>query len=456
MKAAVKKLSAVFDFALRTAADDHAPAAARIAAIGLIGRGPHEQQAAQKALSALLAPQTPPELQAASISAIGRMHGDEALKALLGGWKGYSPDARTRVMDVALNRPEWASALVRQIEAGRVPAIDIDAIRRQRLLNSADASVRESAAKLFKEAVRPDRQKVVDAFARALKLTGDPKHGAELFAKTCTACHRFGGVGNAVGPDLASIGDKSPETLLVSVLDPNRAVEPRYVAYVVETKDGRTLTGVLGGETSTTITLMQPSVEPLQILRTDVKSLRSSGISLMPEGLETGMSPQDVADLIEHVRSVGPQPERRQFAGNNPRVVMPDNGGRLWVPAAAAEIFGSGVQFEMQYGNVGFWDKEDASVVWTVQPARAGRYLVFMDYACDNGTAGNMYLLQAGPSRLTGRIEGTGSWDDYKLVRLGELTLGAGRQRITFRSNGKLSKNLCDLQAIELVPVKEQ
>jgi putative heme-binding domain-containing protein len=207
------------------------------------------------------------------------------------------------VLDTLLARSQWASALLDQIEQKQLPPTDIDAIHRERLLKIKDASLRQRAAKVFASMVKPDRQKVVDAYQPALTLTGNAARGAQIFAKTCVACHRFNDIGNPVGPDLASIGDKSPPTLLVSILDPNRAVEPQYVAYVVETNDGQSLTGVLGSETATSITLLQPSVPPVQILRADIKSVRATGQSLMPEGLETGLSPQDLADLIAHIRS---------------------------------------------------------------------------------------------------------------------------------------------------------
>ena len=70
--------------------------------------------------------------------------------------------------------------------------------------------------------VNPDRQKVIDTFSSAAALEGDAGRGAAVFAKACATCHQFAGVGHAVGPDLASVGDKSPEGLLVSILDPNR------------------------------------------------------------------------------------------------------------------------------------------------------------------------------------------------------------------------------------------
>ena len=159
--------------------------------------------------------------------------------------------------------------------------------------------------------VNPDRQKVINAFAPALSLQGNAAHGGELFAKTCTACHLLNGQGHAVGPDLASVGDKSPEGLLVAILDPNRAVEPQYVNYVAQTKDGQTVSGVVGRETGSSVTLKVPGGQEQTVLRTDLESFRSTGLSLMPEGLEAGLSPPDLADLIAFVRGSAPEPKRR-------------------------------------------------------------------------------------------------------------------------------------------------
>ena len=162
-----------------------------------------------------------------------------------------------------------------------------------------------------------------------LTTTGDAKRGAEGFRKSCAACHQLGGVGNAVGPDLASLGDKSPPALLIAILDPNRAVEARYVGYTAITKGGRTYSGVLAAETGNSITLVGADGKKIDILRSDLDELSSTGKSAMPEGLEKEIKPQEMADLIAHVRSQGPQPKRKVFAGNKPELVRPAGDGSL-------------------------------------------------------------------------------------------------------------------------------
>jgi putative membrane-bound dehydrogenase-like protein len=453
-RAGQNKSQAIFDAARALAQDTKATDQTRVAAIGLLGRSAHRQEDLA-VLFGLLTPQSQPEFQSAAARSIGRLRDMATTGTLLGGWRTYGPSLRSQVLDILINRPESVQTLIDAVERKQVLAADIDPIHRQRLLKIKDAAIRERADKIFASVTNPDRQKVVDAYQPALKLGGDPSRGAQVFARVCAACHQFGGVGNPVGPDLASIGDKSPETLLVSILDPNRAVEPRYVGYVVETSDGNTLSGVLGTETATSITLLQPTVSAVQILRTGIKTLRSTGLSLMPEGLDSGLSQQDLADLIAHIRSVAPPQQRKEFPGNQPKVITSTAVAKLHLPASACEIFGSTVVYEPKYGNLGYWHSPDDSAVWTVQPVQAGKYEVWIDYACDGGNAANSCVVQAGSVSLTGKIESTGSWDNYRQVKIGEIELVAGAQRITFRSRGAVNGYLCDLRGIELVPVQK-
>ncbi len=180
---------------------------------------------------------------------------------------------------------------------------EIDAVRRQRLLQHKDAQIRETAAKIFDAASNPERGQVVDLYWVQLPDKTDVVRGAKLFAKSCAVCHKLGGMGQDVGPDLASVGDKSVRGLLTAILDPNRAVESRYINYSASTKAGLTLTGILQSETSTSITLVGSDGKKHQLLRNEIDELASTGKSLMPDGLEKDLSPQDIADIIALVRA---------------------------------------------------------------------------------------------------------------------------------------------------------
>ena len=129
--------------------------------------------------------------------------------------------------------------------------------------------------RVFQGAVDRDRDKLVRAHKPVLTMPGDAARGRLVFAKTCATCHKLGGVGHEVGPDLASVGDKSPGGLLIAILDPNRSVEARYVNYQAITKNGVTLTGVLASETgASSITLIGPEAKQ-QTVCTCVRTSKS-------------------------------------------------------------------------------------------------------------------------------------------------------------------------------------
>ncbi len=112
------------------------------------------------------------------------------------------------------------------------------------------------------------------------------------------------------------------------------------------------------------------------------------------------------------------------FEGNNPETVKPGADGSLKLSAQNCAIYGSSLIFEKPYANLGYWSNVDDYAVWTVVLPKAGRYEVWLDYAwVKNGTAGNTLVLQAGDEKVTGKVAGTGTWDDYKQAQIG--TLGA-------------------------------
>jgi len=189
--------------------------------------------------------------------------------------------------------------LLTAIEQDRIPARQIAAPDQERLRTARDAAVRERAIKLF-DSTNPDRQQVVNSHRKVLELTGNPNHGSAVFGQNCAVCHQTQGHG-PVGPDLGSVRDKPAETLLVAILDPNQAVEARYVNYNAALKDGRELSGVVAEETSNSLTLRWAGGEET-ILRADLERLTSSGLSLMPEGFEKALSAQDLADVIAFLK----------------------------------------------------------------------------------------------------------------------------------------------------------
>jgi putative heme-binding domain-containing protein len=213
-----------------------------------------------------------------------------------------SPVLRTQILEAVTARPKSVGALFAGIEGGKVSPAEVPAAIREKLLRHADATIKERAQRAFAASRPPARVAALEAFRPALGLKGDLSKGRVLFEKACAACHRLGDVGVAVGPDLAALTDKSAGYLLTAIVDPNAAVEGRFAAYQLETTEGDTLVGLLADENAAGITLLQAGGVRQTMARAEIKSLAASKLSLMPEGLEQGLAPQELADLIAFVQ----------------------------------------------------------------------------------------------------------------------------------------------------------
>src|SRR5262249_46955135 len=125
----------------------------------------------------------------------------------------------------------------------------------------------------------------------------------------CATCHRLENEGVEVGPDLLSaLKNKVKDTLLIDILDPSREVDPRYLNYTVLTKNGRTLTGLVASETASSLVLRRAEKAEDTLLRSEIDEIKSSGKSLMPEGLEKQMDDQQLADVIAYLLAVARKP----------------------------------------------------------------------------------------------------------------------------------------------------
>jgi putative heme-binding domain-containing protein len=215
-----------------------------------------------------------------------------------------SPQTRNSAAEVLLARPQRIERVLAAIEKGSLPPGDLEPARVDFLKTHRDERIRTRALELFANLKSARRQDVVDAYMPALKLKGDGARGKALFAKACAACHRLENVGHEIGPNLAAMQNRGPETILLNVLDPSREVNPQYLTYLVVTSQGRALTGMITAETATSITLKRADDQTDIVLRADIEEIRSTGMSLMPDGLEKDLDQQALADLIAYLMSL--------------------------------------------------------------------------------------------------------------------------------------------------------
>ncbi|HEX6961368.1 MAG TPA: c-type cytochrome, partial [Lacipirellula sp.] len=295
-----KVLDALVEQSLETAAADSAKPAARVAAIAALPLG--EFAAAEPVLTELLAPRHPQNVQLAALAAFGQFGNADVAPSILAAWPGMSPTLRARAAELLMSRTASAMAMLDAVEQGAVAPRDLDPATIQRLKTHADAAIRERAATLL-DVAAPKRTEVVQAHADVLQFTGNADHGREVFRKNCAICHRKDGHGAEVGADLATVVTRTPEQLLISILDPNREVDPKYLQYTILTVDGLAKSGMIAAETAASVTLKREENVTETIPRADIDQLQSTGMTLMPEGFEKAIDKQSLADLIAYLRN---------------------------------------------------------------------------------------------------------------------------------------------------------
>jgi putative membrane-bound dehydrogenase-like protein len=401
-----------------------------------------------------LGPLAGPDVHSAAAEAIFGWNDAAGTTRLLDLWHELTPRLRAGVVDQILARETCIGLLLDSIVNGQIRASELDAAARERLLNSENEAIRAKSREAFGFAFHSDRNGLIEEWRPALSLAGEFEQGRRVFVKNCAACHVLDGVGHEVGPDLAALSNRTPAAILTAVLDPGRDVESRYVQYSAVTTDGLTYAGLLAGETAASISLKEREGREHVILRKDLDGFRALKKSMMPEGVENDMTQQDLADLMAYIEP--PRTPRRQFPGNAPQIVSRDNQGVFRCFASNAGIYGEAIVFEPAFQNIGYWSGARDHVVWTLDSPDQRPCDVYLDYACDDGSAGSECLISGPTGDIRYRVQGTGGWSEYRWTKAGAVDLPAGQCRLVIGlAKPTPVAALMDLRTVVLVPAGE-
>lgn len=293
---ALAMLDAILARAVDTAIDASRPVPTRLSAIRLLSLNDHSS--AERILRQLLLDDEESEpVRAAALHAIASRSPRADPSTFLAAHATAPPNFRTAILATLITRKEWIPPLLEAIQRGDIPANALTSPQKESLRNHRDETVRATAERVIPETTA-SRREVIARYLPALEAGGNGARGAEVFKRTCAGCHQLAGLGFAVGPNLATAQIRSPEALLVNILDPNRDVQPAYVQYVVAHRDGRVLTGLLASDTPSSLSLKREQGATEVILKSEIEEMNNTGKSLMPENLETSISEAQMADLL--------------------------------------------------------------------------------------------------------------------------------------------------------------
>ena len=300
---AKKNVEEIFGIARASAVREKGDSSLRVAGIEFLAHSSYEKEGER--LLTLLTPSQPKPIQLAATKSLGRLNNVKVATALMdeARWRGFAPDLREAVLGVVLSRSIYQPALITALEDDIVPVHALSPARRRALERNKTLGAR--AKKIFAKISGGDRMKVYEASKPILKMKADAKRGMAAFTKVCAMCHRHSEQGHTLGPDLTGLANQPAETLLLHILVPNHEVHGGFTLYELETKDGQSFAGLLTAETPDNLTLRMPLGITKTLARKDVKTLRASPLSLMPNELEKAMTKQELADLIAFLKRVG-------------------------------------------------------------------------------------------------------------------------------------------------------
>lgn len=275
--------------------DDAAPLEQRLACLPLLAQRPWEE--ARPRLRRLLGPGQPPGVTTAAFAIVRRFGPQTSAPLIYEILPAAGPRLRQESVAFLCSHPQTQLELFRRMAKGEVPSSLVDAETRWHALQPGNAELNALAGQLFQ---RPseDRAAVIAAYLPSTTMKGDAAKGRELFDLMCLTCHSREGRGVAVGPDISDTRAREKTALLSDILDPNRMVEARWTAYRVETTGQRTLIGIMEAETAEGVILRLPGGARETIAHTTIAVREPLPASLMPVGLEAGLSVAQMADLL--------------------------------------------------------------------------------------------------------------------------------------------------------------
>ncbi|MFO0900809.1 MAG: PVC-type heme-binding CxxCH protein [Pirellulales bacterium] len=253
-------------------------------------------------------PRTSPALAAGLLQALSGSTSSEAGGKIVERLRGMTPAARTAAIAVLLGRAEWTREMMAGIDRGDLQLADLALDQKQALAAHPDRQLRRQARELLERGgalPSADRQKVLDELLPLTHAAGDAAAGKLVFTKHCATCHTHSGEGRRIGPDLTGMAVHPKEELLTNIIDPSRSVEGNFRVYTVVTEEGQVLTGLLASESRTAIEIVDAEGNKKSLLRDDVAQLVATPKSLMPEGFEKQVSPEELTNLLEFLTQRG-------------------------------------------------------------------------------------------------------------------------------------------------------
>ncbi len=285
-----------------TLQDGNASASDKKNAVRILGLDPNGLQ--MDVFANLLSLHQPLDVQKAAAEVLINNPGKESIQLLIDRWDTYTSDIREIVENGFLKSQEFTYSLMKAIEEGKIESRSLTHRSKSVLKQNPDKQIREMANTLLESFSDDQRKEVASKYYDAATIKGDISKGKLLFKQVCSQCHLLDGVGFEVGPDLLTYTNRDKIDFLKAIIIPNSDIAAGYEGNVIQTKDGQTFSGVIANEGSSHVVLRNVGGGEQTLSRDNIEYIRPMAVSLMPDGLESGMSVEDMGNLLEYLKSL--------------------------------------------------------------------------------------------------------------------------------------------------------
>jgi len=236
------------------------------------------------------------------LASLDRLDDPRAAEVVLASLKGLSAPNQQRAYSLLTKRHAWAKKLLDYLVSNKVPptALSVNDVRTVVGYKDAELTKRVTAYwGTIRDGSNPEREKVVAEMRGFLRKTpGDPMKGIEIFKRECAKCHKIHGEGQDVGPDITRNGRADFEQLISNAFDPSLVIGAGYQLTTVVTRSDQIFNGLVVEDNDKRVVLKLEGGKLETIPRDNVETIQPKPISMMPEGLEKTMKPQELADLF--------------------------------------------------------------------------------------------------------------------------------------------------------------
>jgi len=267
------------------------------------------KQEAVMPMVTILKTTNPASLKRGILQAAAKFDDKRIPEALLLGWEAQiagDKALREDALRVMAGRKEWAQILVSFVNEWKLPTkhFTVDIVRQLSLHKDPeiDAAIDKHWKGLLATGPTPEKKKEAERIKAVLKTgLGNADKGKIQFMARCAICHKLFGEGGQIGPELTGYDRANADFWLDNLFMPSMEIREGFGAYIVKTKGGQILTGLMDAQDAKGIVIKDMAGNKTALKQSDIESMNASPISLMPEGLTTGMSDADLKDFFAYL-----------------------------------------------------------------------------------------------------------------------------------------------------------